>query len=129
MEIKFSVDLLAPFAHAVTFLEGEQYATSSSVIPILFTLKEHLSKPDSAEPILLYQNVHPELLTVFEERFKRFYYPGANGFDPTYLIATLLHPSKTLQIDEELFDYGKACLKAYATDFARQKDLEKKVKL
>lgn len=37
-------DVFAPFAAAVTRLEGENYATLSEVYPVLFSLKEKLGQ-------------------------------------------------------------------------------------
>ncbi|KAI9560463.1 hypothetical protein GHT06_014484 [Daphnia sinensis] len=92
---------------ATTYLEGDLYPTTASVIPSILSLEEHFQ-------------ITKEKDRDMKKRFGTFMDVKHDEFDPIYLIFSLLHPSKTLELNGELFEEGKRRL----LDFIKQEIAE-----
>lgn len=78
--------VLEPLASSTTFLEGDKYATSSSVIPFLLTIIEHLRDPE--KKFACFKGECNKLISELKRRFEYILKPNIENFDCTYLVAT-----------------------------------------
>lgn len=81
--------LLKPFAQYTSLVSGEEYTTTSCVIPILMELNLHLEKfkkvPELREAATVLQSEH-------KRRFRKYTDAGDPDHEPIFLVSTLLDP-------------------------------------
>lgn len=108
---------------ASTLLEGSNYVTVASVIPCLLTLKEHLDDPN--QKFKKFKTLCEQLLKELDRRFGYILNPSDEKFDQTYLITSVLHPEKSTELTETLFEEGKSRLQKYVLSSICDKDYQK----
>ncbi len=94
-----TVTLLIPFAINTKLLEGESYATISSVVPTILELKNHLKvtiENNQFFDIKIVKTMSNQL----NMRFNKFIDPNEQEFDAIFLTATLLDPRYALCLNE-----------------------------
>jgi len=88
--------LLQPFSQYTMLASGEEYTTSSSVIPIVMELNHHLKEMQMIADI---SKVSTILLSQLK-RFAKWTDPEALDHDPIYLVATILDPRYRLLLSD-----------------------------
>jgi hypothetical protein len=111
---------LKPLAMATTYLEGDVYPTAASVIPSILSLEEHFQTTKEKDRDGSMRRLSEVGLTEMKKRFGSFMDVKHEEFDQIYLICSLLHPSKSLELTGELFQEGKRRL----LDFIKQEIAE-----
>ena len=81
--------LLRPFAQYTALASGEEYTTSSSVIPILMELELLLKEMQKISDIL---SIPHALLSQLKQRFAKRVDTTDPNHDPIYLVAAMLDP-------------------------------------
>lgn len=101
------VDVLAPFAKMIDYLQGEKYVTIAHVVPCINELLEHLGdmKQHQILPVLC-EKVSSEI----KRRFNAFLSITAANFNPTYVIATSLHPTLALALTGSELTYARQAI-------------------
>lgn len=117
-EVKKIVLFLKPLAMATTYLEGDKYPTAACVIPSILSLQEHFTTNKEKEPML--KRLCDLGLFEMKKKFEHFMDGTHPQFDQTYLMCCILHPSKTLELNGELFEEGKRRM----YDFLKQEVIE-----
>ncbi|EFX61156.1 hypothetical protein DAPPUDRAFT_340542, partial [Daphnia pulex] len=90
---------------ATTYLEGDNYPTAACVIPSILSLEEHFTTTKEKEPML--KRLCDLSLVEMKKRFENVMDVTHPQFDQTYLMCSMLHPSKSLELNGELFEEGK----------------------
>lgn len=88
------VKLLKPFALHTKLIEGDSYATISSVLPSIIELQSHLKS--MSEENFPDNNILSTLQAQIERRFKYYYDVSMINFDPIFITATLFDPKFAL---------------------------------
>lgn len=96
---------------ATTYLEGNLYPTSSSIIPSLLSLQEHLL--DEEKKFTSLGNLPSQLLLELNRRFKSVIDVKSEDFDQTFLMTTILNPEKSAELNAELYEEGKRRLESF----------------
>ncbi len=91
---------LKPLAMATTYLEGDKYPTAACVIPSILSLQEHFTTTKEKGPML--KSLCDLGLFEMKKKFEHFMDVTHPQFDQTYLMCSLLHQSKSLELNGEL---------------------------
>ncbi|KAK4027519.1 hypothetical protein OUZ56_016565 [Daphnia magna] len=103
---------------ATTYLEGDKYPSAACVIPSILSLQEHFTTTKEKE--LMLKRLYDLGLFEMKKKFEHFMDVTHPQFDQTYLMCCILHPSKTLELNGELFEEGKRRM----YDFLKQEVIE-----
>ncbi|KZS10501.1 Uncharacterized protein APZ42_025025 [Daphnia magna] len=119
-DVKKIVRFLKLLAMTTTYLEGNLYPTTASVIPSILSLKEHFQITKEKDRDASMRRLCEVGITEMKKRFGSFMDVKHDKFHQINLICSLLHPSKTLELTGELFQEGKRRL----LDFIRREIAE-----
>ena len=82
-------NLLYPFAQFTTLIQGEQYTTISSVIPMIVDLNLQLEEINNHSEVSVAARI---LQGELKRRFKKYTDPNDSNFEPIFLLAASLDP-------------------------------------
>ena len=82
-------NLLYPFAQFTTLIQGEQYTTISSVIPMIVDLNLQLEDINNHSEVGVAARI---LQGELKRRFKKYTDPNDSNFEPIFLLAASLDP-------------------------------------
>ena len=82
-------NLLYPFAQFTTLIQGEQYTTISSVIPMIVDLNLQLEEINNHSEVGVAARI---LQGELKRRFKKYTDPNDSNFEPIFLLAASLDP-------------------------------------
>ena len=110
-------DLLQPFARYTTLLGGEEYTTLSVVVPAIMEIELHLREMKSQRGLAGAVTL-PE--TEMKRWFDRILNPKADGYEPTFLVATALDPRYQVVLDAEQIASARAALVSQLKEMRQQ---------
>ena len=109
--------LLQPFARYTTLLGGEEYTTLSVVVPAIMEIELHLREMKSQRGLA---GAVTLLETEMKRRFDRILNPKADGYEPTFLVATALDPRYQVVLDAEQIASARAALVSQLKEMRQQ---------
>ncbi|KAI6216576.1 hypothetical protein M3Y99_01812500 [Aphelenchoides fujianensis] len=96
-ELELMSELLTPFLKAIDLLQSENICTSSLVFGKLKSLIRHCEK--TAEKPSFVSEAAAELGARLHSRFDKFLDPRAPDFQPAFVLAALMDPTKAFLLD------------------------------